>query len=60
VPLPHALPVAGHCDVEEPLLEPKEGGNIAACHYPLADGEIAGRRFGETPETPETAEPAAS
>jgi oligopeptide transport system ATP-binding protein len=25
----------GHCDVEEPLLEPKGGGNVAACHYPL-------------------------
>jgi len=33
----------GHCDVEEPLLEPKEGGNLAACHYPLTDQEIAGR-----------------
>jgi oligopeptide/dipeptide ABC transporter ATP-binding protein len=35
--------VAGHCDVEEPLLEPKMGGNIAACHYPLTDDEIAAR-----------------
>jgi len=35
--------VAGHCDVEEPLLEVKEGGNIAACHYPLTDEEIASR-----------------
>ena len=35
--------VAGHCDVEEPLLEPKQGGNIAACHYPLTDEEIASR-----------------
>jgi peptide/nickel transport system ATP-binding protein/oligopeptide transport system ATP-binding protein len=34
---------AGHCDVEEPLLEPKEGGNFAACHYPLTDQEIAAR-----------------
>jgi oligopeptide/dipeptide ABC transporter ATP-binding protein len=33
----------GHCDVEEPLLEPKEGGNLAACHYPLTDQEIAAR-----------------
>jgi peptide/nickel transport system ATP-binding protein/oligopeptide transport system ATP-binding protein len=49
--------VQGHCDVEEPLLEPKEGGNLAACHYPLADGEIAGRRWGA--DTAETAEPAA-
>jgi len=27
----------------EPLLEPKEGGNVAACHYPLTDQEIARR-----------------
>jgi oligopeptide/dipeptide ABC transporter ATP-binding protein len=33
----------GHCNVEEPLLEPKEGGNLAACHYPLTDQEIARR-----------------
>jgi oligopeptide/dipeptide ABC transporter ATP-binding protein len=35
--------VEGHCDVEEPLLEPKDGGNVAACHYPLTDEEIARR-----------------
>jgi peptide/nickel transport system ATP-binding protein/oligopeptide transport system ATP-binding protein len=35
--------VAGHCDVEEPLLEVKSGGNNAACHYPLTDDEIATR-----------------
>jgi peptide/nickel transport system ATP-binding protein/oligopeptide transport system ATP-binding protein len=33
----------GHCNVEEPLLELKEGGNLAACHYPLTDQEIAQR-----------------
>jgi oligopeptide/dipeptide ABC transporter ATP-binding protein len=33
----------GVCNVEEPLLEPKEGGNIAACHFPLTDEEIARR-----------------
>jgi oligopeptide/dipeptide ABC transporter ATP-binding protein len=33
----------GHCNVEEPLLESKEGGNLAACHYPLTDQEIARR-----------------
>jgi len=33
--------VAGHCDVEEPLLGAKEGGNLAACHYPLTDAENA-------------------
>jgi oligopeptide/dipeptide ABC transporter ATP-binding protein len=35
--------VAGHCDVDEPLLEAKPGGNLAACHYPLTDEEIASR-----------------
>jgi oligopeptide/dipeptide ABC transporter ATP-binding protein len=35
--------VAGHCDVEEPLLEVKQGGNLAACYYPLTDEEIASR-----------------
>jgi oligopeptide/dipeptide ABC transporter ATP-binding protein len=33
----------GHCNVEEPLLEVKEGGNLAACHYPLTGQEIARR-----------------
>jgi oligopeptide/dipeptide ABC transporter ATP-binding protein len=51
--------VQGTCDVDEPVLEPKEGGNLAACHFPLADGEVAGRRFGDAPETPAT-EPAAT
>jgi peptide/nickel transport system ATP-binding protein/oligopeptide transport system ATP-binding protein len=35
--------VEGHCNVEEPLLDVKEGGNLAACHYPLTDEEIARR-----------------
>jgi peptide/nickel transport system ATP-binding protein/oligopeptide transport system ATP-binding protein len=35
--------VAGHCDVEEPLLDVKEGGNVAACHYPLTEEEITRR-----------------
>jgi oligopeptide/dipeptide ABC transporter ATP-binding protein len=35
--------VMGHCDVDEPLLEVKDGGNLAACHYPLTDAEIAAR-----------------
>ena len=35
--------VAGHCDVDEPVLESKQGGNVAACHYPLTDQEIASR-----------------
>jgi oligopeptide/dipeptide ABC transporter ATP-binding protein len=28
--------VRGHCDIQEPLLEPKRGSGVAACHYPLA------------------------
>jgi len=35
--------VQGTCDVEEPLLDPKEGGNLAACHFPLTDPELARR-----------------
>jgi peptide/nickel transport system ATP-binding protein/oligopeptide transport system ATP-binding protein len=35
--------VAGHCDSEMPLLVPKDGGNLAACHYPLSDDEVAER-----------------
>jgi oligopeptide/dipeptide ABC transporter ATP-binding protein len=31
------------CRTEEPQLEPKEGGNIAACHFPLTDAEVAER-----------------
>jgi oligopeptide/dipeptide ABC transporter ATP-binding protein len=31
------------CTREEPPLEPKQGGNIAACHFPLTDEEIARR-----------------
>ena len=31
------------CRTEEPLLEPKDGGNIAACHFPLTDAEVAER-----------------
>jgi oligopeptide/dipeptide ABC transporter ATP-binding protein len=31
------------CTVEEPELEPKPGGNLAACHFPLTDAEIAER-----------------
>jgi peptide/nickel transport system ATP-binding protein/oligopeptide transport system ATP-binding protein len=44
--------VAGTCDVDEPLLEPKEGGNLAACHFPLTDEEIAERV--PTAEAPRT------
>jgi oligopeptide/dipeptide ABC transporter ATP-binding protein len=31
------------CRTEEPLLETKQGGNLAACHYPLTDAEVAER-----------------
>ena len=31
------------CTVEEPLLDRKLGGNVAACHFPLTDGEVAQR-----------------
>ncbi len=33
----------GKCNVDEPLLEVKAGGNVAACHFPLTDEEIAAR-----------------
>ena len=29
--------VTGRCDIDEPLLEPKPGGGLAACHFPLED-----------------------
>jgi peptide/nickel transport system ATP-binding protein/oligopeptide transport system ATP-binding protein len=35
--------VAGKCDVDYPELGVKEGGNLAACHFPLSDQEIAER-----------------
>jgi oligopeptide/dipeptide ABC transporter ATP-binding protein len=31
------------CTQEEPALTPKDGGNIAACHFPLTDEEIRRR-----------------
>jgi oligopeptide/dipeptide ABC transporter ATP-binding protein len=31
------------CRIEEPPLEVKDGGNIAACHFPLSDAEVAER-----------------
>jgi peptide/nickel transport system ATP-binding protein/oligopeptide transport system ATP-binding protein len=31
------------CSEDEPLLEPKAGGTIAACHFPLTDEEIHAR-----------------
>jgi peptide/nickel transport system ATP-binding protein/oligopeptide transport system ATP-binding protein len=35
--------VAGKCDVDDPALDEKAGGNLAACHFPLSDEEIAAR-----------------
>jgi peptide/nickel transport system ATP-binding protein/oligopeptide transport system ATP-binding protein len=31
------------CAVEEPLLDAKPGGNVAACHFPLTDEEVRER-----------------
>ena len=31
------------CRQEDPVLEPKEGGNLAACHFPLTDAEVLER-----------------
>ena len=31
------------CTVEEPVLDTKLGGNLAACHFPLSDSEVAER-----------------
>jgi oligopeptide/dipeptide ABC transporter ATP-binding protein len=31
------------CRIEDPPLEPKDGGNVAACHFPLTDEEVAER-----------------
>jgi peptide/nickel transport system ATP-binding protein/oligopeptide transport system ATP-binding protein len=31
------------CKTEEPLLDSKPGGNLAACHFPLTDGEVRDR-----------------
>jgi oligopeptide/dipeptide ABC transporter ATP-binding protein len=31
------------CRQEDPPLEPKEGGNVAACHFPLTDEEVLER-----------------
>ena len=33
--------VAGRCDEDDPVLEAKAGGNLAACHFPLSDREGA-------------------
>jgi oligopeptide/dipeptide ABC transporter ATP-binding protein len=31
------------CRMEQPELEPKQGGNVAACHFPLTDAEVLER-----------------
>jgi len=31
------------CRQEDPVLETKEGGNLAACHFPLTDAEVLER-----------------
>ena len=31
------------CTIEEPLLDPKSGGNLAACHFPLTEDEVRDR-----------------
>jgi peptide/nickel transport system ATP-binding protein/oligopeptide transport system ATP-binding protein len=52
VPSPTAPPAAcrfhtrcpkaqGRCSQDEPALEAKDGGNLAACHFPLTDAEDA-------------------
>ena len=33
----------GICSQQDPPLEAKEGGNLAACHFPLTDDEVAER-----------------
>jgi peptide/nickel transport system ATP-binding protein/oligopeptide transport system ATP-binding protein len=35
--------VEGKCDVDTPLLDTKDGGNLAACHFPLTDQEVVER-----------------
>jgi oligopeptide/dipeptide ABC transporter ATP-binding protein len=40
------------CRIDEPQLEPKEGGNIAACHFPLTDAEVAERVPSAQPQEP--------
>ena len=44
------------CRVEDPPLTPKDGGNIAACHFPLTDQEVAER----VPTAPAGVDPGAA
>jgi oligopeptide/dipeptide ABC transporter ATP-binding protein len=40
---PRCPKVQDLCRQEEPLLAPKDGGSLAACHFPLTSGEAAER-----------------
>ena len=40
------------CTRETPPLEPKRGGNLAACHFPLTDAEVAERVPASAPAGP--------
>jgi oligopeptide/dipeptide ABC transporter ATP-binding protein len=40
---PRCPKVQDLCKQEEPLLAPKDGGSLAACHFPLTDTEAAQR-----------------
>jgi len=40
---PRCPKVQDLCRQEEPLLAPKDGGSLAACHFPLTDAEAAQR-----------------
>jgi peptide/nickel transport system ATP-binding protein/oligopeptide transport system ATP-binding protein len=40
---PRCPKVQDQCRTEEPLLSPKDGGALAACHFPLTDSEAAER-----------------
>ena len=45
LPLPHPLPEGAGALLrhDEPPLERKDGGGVAACHFPLTDDEVAER-----------------
>jgi oligopeptide/dipeptide ABC transporter ATP-binding protein len=42
------------CRLEEPPLAPKDGGNLAACHFPLTDAEVAAVAGSEVRPAPPT------